>query len=163
MWCGAAVSRWLACKLDFQRRIHPTPSSSFTLPLIVFVSSRSLQLGSSLHAHSLAIHLQHLVMVSQGDLGLVGRLLVVLPGILAVTLLLGHHLVLHLDLLHVGVLAGLRIIFEHAAHTKDVLLLSGVGGFLVLVGLSSGGLLALLLIGPLKDVHLVLPHSVVVH
>ena len=102
-------------------------------------------------------------MVGQGDLSLVARLLVFPPGLLAVTLLLGHHLVLHLNLLQVGFLALLTVVLEHAAHTIDVLFLSSEGGLLVSLGLGSGGLLTLLLVGPLKDVHLVLLHSLVVH
>ena len=102
-------------------------------------------------------------MVGKGDLELVRALLVVLPGGLTVALLLGHPLVLHLNLLLVGGLALGVVVLEHAAHAKNVRALVSVSLLLLFVSISCGGLLALLLLGPLEDLHLILLHSVVVH
>ena len=125
------------------------PSASSSLPVV--------------GAERLAVLLEHLVMVGEGDLELVRALLVVPPGGLTVALLLGHPLVLHLNLLLVGGLALGVVVLEHATHAKNVRALVSVSLLLLFVSISCGGLLALLLLGPLEDLHLILLHSVVVH
>ena len=139
--------------------MHPKGEALSALPLLTSDSCSLPVVG----AERLAVLLKHLVMVGKGDLELVRALLVISPGGLTVALLLGHPLVLHLNLLLEGGLALGVVVLEHAAHAKNVRVLVSVGLLLLFVSLSCGSLLALLLLGPLEDLHLILLHSVVVH
>jgi len=107
--------------------------------------------------------LKHLVVVGKGDLRLVVRLLVVIPGCLTVALLLSHPLVLLHDRLGVGVLISSGLVFEHTAHSQDGLLLGGVVFLLLCVVGRLGHILAALLVGPVPLVLRIKSHSVVVH
>ena len=110
-----------------------------------------------------AIVFEDLVVIGQGDLGLVARLLVVSKVLLAITLLLSHSLVLLLNLLGVGSLPCSILVFKHASHAKNGLLLRGPVGFLLATGLSGSHVLTMLLVGPIALVLRIQPHSIVVH
>ena len=110
-----------------------------------------------------SIQFEHLVVVCEGCFSLVGRLLVVSPGSLAVSLLLGHSLVLHLDLLRVGSLSLSVFVVKHATHSEDSLFLSSVC-LVLFCFLRSGSLvLSFLLIGPISLILSIKSHSVIVH
>lgn len=110
-----------------------------------------------------AIWLEHLVVIRQRHLSLIARLLVVLPGLFAVALLLGHALVLEHDLALVFGDLGLPFVFEHATHAKDGVLLGRVRLLLLLLLELALVLLAHLLCGPVVLVLRVQPHAIVVH
>ena len=110
-----------------------------------------------------SIKFEHLVVVCESCFSLIGRLLVVSPGGLTVSLLLGHTLVLRLHLFHVCGLSLCVLVLEHAAHSEDSLFLRCV--FLILFSLSFGGGLVLssLLVSPITLILSVKAHSVIVH
>ena len=106
---------------------------------------------------------EDLVVVRQGNLGLVARLLVVSPGLLAIALLLSHSLVLLLHLLGIGSFSSSVFVFEHASHAKNGFFLRGPIGFLLATGLSGSPVLTCLLVSPIALVLRIQPHSIVVH
>ena len=110
-----------------------------------------------------AVHLEHLVVVGQRDLGLVLRLLVVAPGGLAVPLRLRHALVLLLHGLLVGGLPRLVLVLEHATHAQNRFLLRRVRHLLLVLELLRGALLPLLLVRPVPLILRVQLHPLVVH
>ena len=110
-----------------------------------------------------SIQFEHLVVVCEGCFSLVVRLLVASPGSLAVSLLLGHTLVLHLDLLGVVSLSLSHLIVKHAAHSEDSFFLSSVCLVLFCLLRSGSLVLSLLLIGPISLILSVKSHSIIVH
>lgn len=87
--------------------------------------------------------------VRAGDLVAVLGLLVVLPGVLAVSLLLSEALVVRLELGELLLLAVGHLVLEHASHASHVVGLGGVFGLLVLEAIVDGLLLSGLLRDPL--------------
>ena len=110
-----------------------------------------------------SIHVEHLIVVCESRFSLVGSFLVVSPCGFAVSLLLGHTLVLHLDLLSVVGFPLVLLVLKHAAHSEDSFFL--VSPSLLLFSLSLGGshVLSVLLVGPILLILSVKSHSVVVH
>ena len=99
----------------------------------------------------------------KSGLSLVVGFLILAPGLLTITLLLGHALVLKHDLalvfgsfLHV-------VVVEHATHSVDSLLLLSKGLLLLALGIGSSLSLTALLGGPLLLEFGILHHSLVVH
>lgn len=109
-----------------------------------------------------AIGVQHLVVVGQCDLRLVGALLLASPGFLTLALLAGQTLVLVADLLCIGSLAGVLLVFEHAAHAQDGFFLHRIGLFLFALFVIGLATLTHLLVGPVPLVLCVPLHPLVV-
>ena len=110
-----------------------------------------------------SIQLEHLVVVCESSFSLVRSLLVISPGSFTVSLLLGHTLVLHLDLLHVSLLSLSVLILEHATHSEDSFFLSSECLFLFSISFGGSHVLSFLLISPISLILSVKAHSVVVH
>ena len=104
-----------------------------------------------------------LVVVGQGHLELVGSLVGLTPSLLTVTLLLRHALVLLADLPVVSGLPGSVLVFEHATHAEDGLLLRGPVHLLLAISSGLGSVLSDLLVGPVTLILSVEPHSILVH
>ena len=114
-------------------------------------------------SEGLAVGLQHLVVVSEGDLELVHALLSLAISLLSISLLLGHALVLLDDGSVMGNLASLVLVLEHTAHTEDSFFL--LGPVLLLLSVHSGLMAVLtdLLVSPISLILCIEPHSIVVH
>ena len=110
-----------------------------------------------------SIHFENLIVVCESCFSLVCSLLVISPGCLTVSLLLGHTFVLHLNLLSVCCFPLRNLVLEHAAHSEDSFFLLGV--FFILFSLSrlSSHILSMLLVGPIALILSVKHHSLVVH
>jgi hypothetical protein len=102
------------------------------------------------------------VVVGQCDLRLVGAFLLAFPGFLTLALLTGQTLVLVADLLRVGSLAGVLLVFKHAAHAQDGFFLHRVGLFLFALFVIGLATLTHLLVGPVPLVLRVPLHPIVV-
>ena len=110
-----------------------------------------------------SIHIENLIVVCESCFSLVVRLLVISPGGLTVSLLLGHTFVLLLQPFHVCCFLLSILVLEHTAHSEDSFFLLGV--FFILFYLSLGGshVLSSLLVGPIALVLSVKLHSIIVH
>jgi hypothetical protein len=102
-------------------------------------------------------------MVSQGGFELVGGFLVVFPGRFTVTLLLSHARVIGANITLVCGLSLLTLVFQHAAHAKNSLVLLGVVLVLLSLGVFGGLSLTHLLVSPLALELSVLEHTILVH
>ena len=110
-----------------------------------------------------AIHVEDLIVVCESRFSLVGRLLVISPSGLTVSLLLGHTLVLHLDLLRVISFPLVLLVLKHAAHSEDSIFLVSPSLLLFSLSLGGGHVLSVLLVSPIFLILSVKSHSVVVH
>ena len=128
-----------------------------------FFRALSVHVGPVVTSECAAICLKRLIVVSEGDLRLVVRLLVIFPRILAVALLLGHAFVLINDGPVMGGNPGSVLVLEHATHTENGFFLRGVALLLLLVGSRLSIPLTALLIGPVLLVLSVELHSISVH
>ena len=123
-------------------------------------SDRSLVVVSSADC---SIHFENLIVVCESCFSLVCRLLVISPGGLTVSLLLGHTSVLHLNLFRVCCFPLCILVLEHAAHSEDSIFLLGVCFFLFCLSLGGSHILSMLLVGPIALILSVKSHSVKVH
>ena len=110
-----------------------------------------------------SIHVEHLIVVCESRFSLVGRLLVSSPCGLTVSLLLGHTLVLHLDLFSVIGFPLVLLILKHATHSEDSIFLVSPSLLLFSLSLGGGHVLSSLLVGPIALILGVSLHSVEVH
>ena len=110
-----------------------------------------------------SIHFKNLIVVGESCFSLVCRLLVISPGCLTVSLLLGHTSVLHLNLFRVCCFPLSILVLEHAAHSEDSFFLLGVFFILFSLSLGSSQILSMLLVGPIALILSVKHHSLMVH
>ena len=111
----------------------------------------------------LSVALENLIMVGQGDLSLVLHFLVPTPVFLTLVLFPGHLLIFFYDLTLVSGSASKLLIFEHASHSKNGLLLSSPIRLFLPLYLSGCHPFTPLLVSPVFLVLSVELHALLVH
>ena len=137
-------------------------ASSFRLPNRLLPRRRVSSLVV-VGSQRLAVLLEYLVVVGQGDLKLVLAFAVITSSLVTLSLLTSHALVFRNDLLVVSDLACVILVLEHANHASISRLLGSPAHFLLLVASSLVAPLTHLLISPLSLHLCVMLHSLLVH